>query len=387
MGFRDEVSAAIASVGGEGVAAVDAIADPGGAARALEGDRVVLRLAPELGGAIAAFGPEPIDPVWASLTRGSREVKTAPLRGGAIAIREARGVQIDSTPIGCCGAPACAVDKTHVEVWLMLSGKGPGRLLVAEQRSIEPFAAVRAIADRLARLLGVPLGPAYVDPTAASRLPEPLPALPAEDLARLALRSEGGRVVLRSFESLGPRATAGRNTAIGAAAMLAAAALFVELFLALRAGSTGTAAAFGAGGALLGLTGYAFLGVARFSARYRATSAALFAAGRDQMIVLPWVGRSGAVDTRPEGRLGAAIPLGEVREAMPQARDGRWAIELDTDHGNMDAIEGASEAEARYWADALHRVMGEARHPNAQTSARQRARAKAKDEPAHGAGS
>ena len=37
--------------------------------------------------------------------------------------------------------------------------------------------------------------------------------------------------------------------------------------------------------------GYAFVGVARFSARYRATSAPLVAVGRDRIIVLPWVAR------------------------------------------------------------------------------------------------
>ncbi len=49
MPFRDDVSAVLASLGPEAVGAVaDAVADPGGAALALERSVVVLRAAPDL---------------------------------------------------------------------------------------------------------------------------------------------------------------------------------------------------------------------------------------------------------------------------------------------------------------------------------------------------
>jgi hypothetical protein len=117
--------------------------------------------------------------------------------------------------------------------------------------------------------------------------------------------------------------------------------------------------------ALFALAGYAFLGVARFSSRYRALSAPLVALGKDRLIVLPWVSRAGAVDARQEGRLGAAIPLVEVRAASVKPRGARYAVEIDTDHGPMDGLEADREEVARYWAASLNRVADEVRHPRA----------------------
>src|SRR5262249_22318297 len=124
--------------------------------------------------------------------------------------------------------------------------------------------------------------------------------------------------------------------------------------------------------------GYAFLGVARFSARYRASSAPLAAVGRDRIVVAPWVGRDGAVDARPEGRLGAAMPLGEVRAAGPERRGAAVAVELATDHGPIDAMVCPDEAAAALWCAVLDRVLDEARHPRQGATARQRARQRAR---------
>ena len=381
MSLRDDVSTVLASLGPEAERSVaDAVADPGGAMRALEHEVIVLRAAPDLAAFAAGFGPDPAEPVWAYLTRGAREVTVAPLLGGAKLARRAARVAIESTAKSCCDAPSCAAQRVHAAAWLVCDDGA--RLLVAEEHTVAPAraSAVTAFARRLAAYLDAPLeGAPSADDDAAS--PEPIGALPAADLARFALRTEGDRVVLRDYAGEGPRATAGRNRVLGAALMLSGLGFWIKLALALTrsGGSNGEAVAFGAAAALLTLAGYAFLGVARFSARYQARSTALVAVGRDRLIVLPWVSRSGAVDSRPEGRLGAAIPLGEVRSPSVTARGEEHAIVLDTDHGAIDALGCEEERVATFWAAALARVTDEARHPQAAASARQRARSRGKE--------
>lgn len=384
MPFRDDVSAVLASFGPEAESSVaDAIADPGGAAQALERSAVVLRAAPELAAGADGFGPDPGAPLWVSLTRGAREVITAPLAGGEKTSRRAARVAIETAETGCCDAPSCTAQRVHTAAWLVC--EDGARLLVAEQHAVAPGpgSAVTAFAARLAAYLGAPLegAPSPDGDAAGAAIPAPLGAPRALDLARFALRTEGERVVLRDFAGVGPRATAGRNTVIGALLLLVGVGFGIELALAVtaHAASTGELVAFGATAALFSLAGYAFLGVARFSSRYQARSTALVAVGRDRLIVLPWVSRTGAVDGRPEGRLGAAIPLGEVRAPAVAERGRARSIVLDTDHGAIDALSCEGDDVAAFWAAAIARVTGEARHPQAAASARQRARARAKD--------
>jgi hypothetical protein len=389
MGFSGEIEAAITLLGGpEDDRVVDFLADPGGACRALDAvpddGGIVIRAAAELGEPTEGFGPRPADPVWLRVMRGARQVGTAELRGVDGAVRRAARVELEAREASCCDAPGCDRARTETSVWLVLEGLGKGaaedRLLVAEQRAIGGEAtAARAVGVRLARAIEVPFvskgEPVEDKGELPPRIGEPLGAA---ELGRFALRGEGDRVVMRDLSSDGPRASAARNRWIGAALIVAAAAFWYQLARALgSAAPTGTAIMFGVLGALFTLAGYAFLGVARFSARYSARSTALWAVGRDQLIVLPWVNRDGAVDLRPEGRLGAAIPLGEVRAASPQKRRGGVAVTIDTDHGAIDAAVCESEASARLWCGALDRAIDEARHPRAGASAKQRARAKA----------
>jgi len=387
MPFRDDVSAVLASLGAAAEGSVtDAIADPGGAAAALARGALVLRAAPELGAPAAGFGPDPAAPVWLSVTRGAREVLTVPLTGGEKTARRAARVAIETTEASCCDAPSCAALRVHTTAWLVC--EDGARLLVTEQHTIAtaPGAATMAFAQRLADYLGVPREGAPSSPSpdgdaGDAMIPEPAGAPGAADLARFALRTEGDRVVLRDFADVGPRATAGRNTVVGALLMLVALGSWIKLALLLTspAASTGERVAFGAAGALFTLAGYAFLGVARFSSRYAARSTALVALGRDRLIVFPWVSRGGAVDSRPEGRLGAAVSLGEVRSPSVAERGGGRAVVIDTDHGPIDALTCDRDNVAAFWAAALARVTDEARHPQAGASARQRARARSRD--------
>lgn len=392
MRFADEVKAALEMLGGsERDPVVDFLADPGRAARALdalaEGDGLVLRAAPALGAAVAGYGPVPADPVWLRVMRGAREIGQAALRGGSGQVRRAIKVELDEEEIACCDAPSCDRKRLCAAAWLVLEGaekRAPKeRFLIAEQRLLAGEGrapdAVQTVASKLAKALGVPLERGGESIEVEETDIEPLAEAPDRlRLARFALRSEGARVVLRDLASVGPRETAKRNGLIGGALMLIALALWLQLLRARGLGaSTGTLIAYGVAAALLSLTGYAFVGVARFSGKYNARSNPLAAVGRDKLIVSPWVGRDGAVDERPEGRLGAAIPLGEVRLASVKRRGALSTIEIDTDHGAIDALRCDDEATARLFCAALNRAIDEARHPRAGASARQRARAKA----------
>src|SRR5262249_22998875 len=142
-------------------------------------------------------------------------------------------------------------------------------------------------------------------------------------------------------------------------------------------GASGRALGSAALAAIVTLTAYAFFGVARFSAKYGARSVPCVAIGRDRLVVSPWVSRGGAIDERPEGRIGAAIPLGEVRSAVHVARDDAFAVEVDTEHGPIDALVASGEDVAILLRSAIERAIAGAAHPNAGASAKQRARARA----------
>jgi hypothetical protein len=391
MGYHDEVSAALATLGAGGSTVADAIADPGGAARALTADGLVLRAAPELSGAAAGYAPEPRPPLWLSFSRGSRDVASVSLSGGNKVVRRAARVELEEAEERCCDAPSCSRSKRRTSLWLHLERAtvAPMRLLVAEQRTLDASRAdaVYVVAHRLAGLLGAPATRSDGTPLSAleegepeALLPEPLGSVAAVELARFALRSEGDRIVLRDFASLGPRASATRNKLIGMVLLLIAAIFCFELAGALHGEGSGAAVVFGAAAGLFSLAGTAFVGVARFSARYRAVHSPLVAFGQGRFIVQPWVSRTGAVDLRPEGRLGAAIPLGELRGVSVKRRDQRFAVEFDSDHGPIDALATEREEVARYWAAALARIAAEVSHPSAGASARQRARARAREE-------
>jgi hypothetical protein len=392
MGFAADCEAAVALLGGpEGDRVVDFLLDPGAACHVLdaapEHGGVVVRAAAEVGPAAPGHGPVPAAPFWIRVMRGAREVGTAPLRGGDGMVRRADRVEIEEQEESCCDAPGCEGVRTRAAVWLVLDpvGGAPGRLLLAEQRAVGREAEVaQAVAGRVAQALGVALhrgGAAVEVGRDAGEPPPPVgPALSAVALARFGVQREGDRVVVRDWDSRGPRASAGRNAWIGAALAAVAAVAWFELWRSLRAGGglDGPAIAAGVAGALFTVAAYAFLGVARFSAKYQAASAPLAAVGRDRIVVAPWVGRDGAVDARPEGRLGAAIPLGEVRQASLKRRGpAAFAVELDTDHGAIDAMVCTDQAAAELWCAVIDRAVDEARHPRQGATARQRARQRA----------
>ncbi|WP_044965668.1 hypothetical protein [Sorangium cellulosum] len=430
--FEAEVARALRSLEADSsVSALDPLGDPAGAARALSaeggGAPLILRVAPELGALRreqdTGFGPAPRDPVWLRIERGASVLRLAPLRlagarharpeaGGAGGAgegtaepREAVGIQVISERRPCCGAPTCAHERTYVAAWLALAtpalaaparATAARRLLVAEAQDLEAARAealVEAVAAPLAAALGVPLETARgTEPPGAIAprpLPEPAPtpppALPAAALSRFAIRSEGELLVLRDYASHGPRGSAARNALIGAALLLAALALWIQVMRSVSAGDSGIAIGVGSAAVLLSLAGYAFLGVARFSSRYAARSAPVVSFGPGRFVVAPWVSRTGAIDLRPEGRLGAAISAGEVREIRVLPRGDGFAVEIETDHGPIDALLTEREDVARYWRDAMDRAVASVRHAGGP-SAKQRLRARAQAQQAPAAG-
>ncbi|WP_437475902.1 hypothetical protein WME75_24910 [Sorangium sp. So ce1014] len=414
--FEAEVARALRSLEVDSsVPALDPLGDPAGAARAFaaEGDGapLLLRAAPELGAPQrdkdARFGPAPRDPVWLRIERGASALRLAPLRlagaaggaggagEGAAESRDAVRVEVTAEQRPCCAAPTCTRERTHVAVWLALAPPVPARpgaaqrLLVAEAQDLDPGRAealVEAVAAPLAAALRLPLATARgAEPPGAIAprpLPEvaPAPALTAAALARFAIRSEGELLVVRDHASQGPRAAATRNALIGAVLLVAALALWIQTMRSASAGDSGIAIGVGSAAALLSLAGYAFLGVARFSSRYAARSVPVASFGPGRFVVAPWVSRTGAIDLRPEGRLGAAISAGEVHGVGVQPRGDRFAVEIESDHGPIDVLLTDREDVARYWRDAMDRAVASVRHPGGP-SAKQRLRARSQAQP------
>ncbi|MDI1448794.1 hypothetical protein [Polyangium sp. 6x1] len=394
-----DVSRALSALGAEtSEPALDALVAPSAAAAAL--DRLppsapfLLRAAPPLGSASSRHGPEPEAPVWIRGTLGGADVRIAPLRlaeGERPSAGRVARLVVTAEGRPCCDASSCTNRRTLAAVWVELEGadKGaaPRRLLVAaavdldEQRARSR--AVRA-ATPLARAFAAPLEAAEgaLPPPAAPDAQPEGPVLPAGKLARFALRLEGERLVLRDHESRGPRTNARRDTLLGSILLAVALALWIQAARAFRAGDRNLTIGFSAAASLVTLTGYAFVSVARFGARYHALSAPLFWAGRDRFVIAPWVSRTGAVDLLPEGRLGAAIAMEEVRGVATPRRGELVAVEIDSDHGPMDVFLTDDAALASFWAAALRRALGEMAHPGTRASARKRARERAAGEAA-----
>ncbi len=434
--FEEGVVRALAAVGAAPDAVLlDPVIDPEAVIAALaepgEGT-IALRAGAALGpGEGAGYAPAPRSPVWVGVERGAAEVRIAPLElaaGAEASARSIAAVRIEEDRVPCCDDPACSAEKTRARAWLALApAEGSlDRLLVAEATSLAPAearAVVTAVAAALARVTGAPLeprreppsrsleprrdppsrslepkrdppsgslepGPASLEAAAAAEpgtAPAPakaLPRVPASRSARFAMQSEGDRVVLRDHASAGPRASAARNTMVAVVLGAIAAGLWAMLWReASERGASNVALMLGASAAVLSLAAYAFLGVARFARRYAATSAPLVAIAPGRFVTMPWVSRAGAVDLRPEGRFGAAVPIGELHGVSVSERGGGFGVEIDTDHGAFDALVGERDV-AELWAEVLRRALAAAAHPDAKASARQRARARARSSPA-----
>jgi len=392
--FEEGVSRALASIGAApSDLGLDALAAPAAVAAALgrldAGEPFLLRVAPPLGEGNETHGPPPAPPLWVRASCGSPSLRTAPLsldEAAPPATPRAARILVEQTDGPCCDASSCTGRRSLAFVWLVLEGHAPAghppRLLVAEAVDLDAARAltrVRPVAAALARALEVPIEPDDAAEPAPRSTQEALPAeglLPARALARFAMRSEGERLVLRDHGSTGSRAAARRKAILGLVILVVAIALWIQTAHAFQGGDRNLTLGAGAGALLLTVASYGFLGVARFASRYAARSVPVLWAGRDRFVIAPWVSHTGAVDRLPEGRLGAAIALEELRGVVVCRRDELAAIEIDTDHGPMDALAVEDEAVARFFAEAIRRALADMAHPSTRASARKRLREK-----------
>jgi len=373
--------------------ALDALAAPNPTAAALarlpKNAAFLLRAAPPLTGDTPEYGPEPASPFWIRGRAGSPNVRIAPLRlANGERPREARAAQVhlELRELPCCDAPSCKQHRTLASVWIELDptkDKGPRRLLVTSTLDLDPALArsrAAAVAIPLAQALAIPLEPTEEGSDEPHPKPDEAkaePLLPASKLARFTMLLEGERLVLRDHGSRGPRASSRSKAIIGAILAAAAVATWIEASRILLEGDRNLTLGAIAVAALVTLGAVAFLSVARFAASYQALSAPLVWIGRDRFVVAPWVSRAGAIGVLPEGRLGAAIALEEVRNVSTPPRGNHIAIEIDSDHGPMDVLLADDPALASFWASALRRALSEMAHPNSRVSARKRFRDRA----------
>jgi hypothetical protein len=290
------------------------------------GDRVVLE---SPAGSRALSGPD------GALTPRSVELEVSPIRWG----RGAFGPEFEAH---------------HARLTL----DGGGRKLVLAERLAPSADLARASLEPLASALrarfvapadpGAPEAPETPD---AHRASGQVGLVPRFSLAR-----EGDVIVLRDFEDAGPRGRAGRFVALAVvllAASLGAGWLTWSTYAAV--GPTTTVAGYLVSTLVLAVGAFAMSRIAAFARRYAPTHAPLAWFGDDRVVVLPWVSREGAVDRRPEGRLGAAIPIGEIDEVVLEARDGAFAVTMRGPHGPMDVATTPDRAAAE---ELLRSVRG-----------------------------
>lgn len=396
LGFEQAVGRALSLLGVDlSAPSLDAFADPEQALQVLESKAIsgdsaplLIKVLPGLQQSSEGFGPPPADPYWLKAVSAQSSVELAPLRivpedplSKAISTR-CRGMEIRVEMYPCCDAPSCKDSRAFASLWLLFPGGAgaPDGVIAAEARASSQKNAEAALfpfSNALGSILGVQ--PCTAEP-ANSPLPTsekaPRPAWTALDIARHTLRAEGPRVVLRDHKSRGPKNKAKRLLFISALLILAAGGLWYLFGRSALSGEQGMAVALFAIAALASLTAYAFFGVGRFASRYRAASNPLVVLGNDRVAVAPWVSREGAVNLRPEGRLGAAIPMFEVEGTCSVQRGDGQAVMFNTDHGLIDAVFCPSAPLASMYEHALARTLKELKHPRLTASARQRARAR-----------
>jgi hypothetical protein len=355
----------------------DAMLDDEGAARALaSGVDVVIARAFERGPDAEApttegHGPLPREPRLVRLERGSSRVRLTSMIAPAPSEASARAVHVRAEDGG--RPNDCLRCSARVELEL----DDGASCVVLERRGATRDAVVRAIAPvalALAKRLDLE-PPAEALEEGAPPRGEPSSSAPSlsHDAARFVLSMEGPRLVLRDHASLGPRSGAGTNAVV--AVVLGALALAMLALLVMHHDQLSVALGLGAGAALFGTFSYAFYGVARFAAAYEATSAPLLALGDGRVVVAPWVSRHGAIDLRPDGRFGAAVPVAEVGSCVVRTRDEGHVVILETDHGPFDLATPRDEATAKQLAACVDRAIDAMRKAGAKPTARQLARA------------
>jgi len=308
---------------------IDAFFDLGGAARALSlapASIAVRALEPAGASAEAGYAPLPARDAELPLTRGASR--------DAIA-----SIEIRTRTLGW------SFERAAGEIVVKTDG-GARELVVAQAIAASPK---EAEAD-LAPLLDALTAYATNGETSTAEASAEAASKAAPGFApRFRFALEGDAIVLRDAEDRGPRERVARYR--GIALLLVVLGLLATIAVVDRIqSSAGALAIVGAAipPVVLLVGAFAMNEIARHASRYRAGSAPLASFADDRVVVAPWVSRDGAIDPKPEGRLGAAIACGEIGAVEVRPRDGAHAVTLDGLHGPMEVVltRDASTAEA-----------------------------------------
>jgi hypothetical protein len=308
-------------------------------------DRVLLRLASRAASASSKpYGPAPVHPELLHVERGQPAAKRLDA-GSSATIGE---VRVDTRELAWGAWGGTAYKKLVGEVVVDVDGE-PRIAAVAFDADEE---RLRARLDRLADAIRELVSGEPKTQSAAAKLPA------GSSAARFALVAEDDYLVLRDYENVGPRAGIMRY-ALLCAVLLVLAGLAWTAFARELAGAKN----------LSGLLGYAAVGfvlaagalamgeIARFASKYRATNAPLAWLYDDRVVVFPWVSRDGAIDTQPEGRLGAAIRIPEVDGVVVVEAGHASTVMLDTQHGPIDVFTTTDRALAAAYRAAFERAL------------------------------
>ena len=357
---------------------LDGWSNPDGALYALAGagigstESLVLKLTPPAhDGASGDFAPLPQAPIFAGVSRASAELE---LTSGAERVSRV----LVTTESRAWGSGTTPFSKLAAEILLVLDSDRQLSFAGAISDDEESVKAIVApLAQALAAFLDVPLegvseAPSEIEPSVAS-------PLAASAVARFSIGFEGEHLVLRDHESRGPRDGAARYSNIAYACLLPSLASFAAFAWGLEAYIADTNAGIGwvlgplSLGVVLGVAAFAFFGVARYAKSYTAESAPLAWFCDDRLVVAPWASREGAIDTRPEGRFGAAIRTNEVSGASVRERDHRHAVVLETAHGPIEVLDTDDASVANHFAGLAERAIRSVASPEKKRTALQRA--------------
>jgi hypothetical protein len=326
-----------------------------GALRAGAG-AVRLAVAPPLDApAEEGFGPEPKRPLVAELTIGAPDVA---LDGGAKSAAQSVDVEVEPLAWGSWGGKPFQRFASKIAIVL-----ADGRKLAVSERVVEDEAAAQSAADELAGALRAALGLSEQGAAGSPSEPGDAPAAKpssanGDDAVRFGIRLEGDRLVLRDYDSRGPREGAGKFRVLALIALALAVLVWARLVGTVRAsGELSSLLGLGAIALVLSLAAFAMNEIARHANKYVADSAPLAWFGDDHVVVAPWASLRGAIDLRPEGRYGAAIKIAEVNAVVVRDDQESKAITLETEHGPIDVLYVATDEAAARWRRAVERAL------------------------------
>ena len=181
---------------------------------------------------------------------------------------------------------------------------------------------------------------------------------------RFSFAREGDLIVLRDYRSAGPRERAARYLSFSLVLLaggFAAGALTWRTYAA--SGASTTVLGYTVLTAVLLVGAFAMGRIFAHARAYAASQTPVAWFGDDRVVVLPWVSRAGAVDRRPEGRLGAAIVTSEIDSVVVLEHDGVFAATLTGPHGPIEIIRTDARSEADRVAEVARVLLAEVASP------------------------